>query len=46
MTYEYGKYYLDPEDGNTCLCQRDNETGTIKLGYLLNELILHYFTEA
>ena len=22
MEYEYGKYYLDGEDGNTYLCQR------------------------
>lgn len=46
MTYEYGKYYLDPEDGKTYLCKRQNETGTIQLDYLPHELILHYFVEA
>lgn len=45
MEYEYGKYYLDPEDGKTYLCQRQNETGTIKLEYLPHELIGHYFVE-
>lgn len=45
MTYEYGKYYHDPEDGKTYLCKRQNETGTIQLDYLPHELILHYFVE-
>ena len=45
MTYEYGLYYYDPEDGKTYLCQRQNETGTIKLEYLPHELIGHYFVE-
>ena len=45
MTYQYGLYYYDPEDGKTYLCQRQNETGTIKLEYLPHELIGHYFVE-
>lgn len=43
MEYEYGKYYLDPEDGKTYLCKRGSETGTIILQYLPHELIGHYF---
>ena len=43
MEYEYGKYYLDPEDGKTYLCKRGSETGTIVLQYLPHELIGHYF---
>ena len=39
MEYEYGKYYLDPEDGKTYLCKRLNETGTIVLYYLPHELV-------
>ena len=46
MEYEYGKYYLDPEDGKTYLCKRLNETGTIVLQYLPHELIGQYFEEA
>lgn len=46
MEYEYGKYYLDPEDGKAYLCKRLNETGTIVLQYLPHELIGHYFEEA
>lgn len=46
MEYEYGKYYLDPEDGKTYLCKRGSETGTIILQYLPHELIGHYFEEA
>jgi hypothetical protein len=46
MEYEYGKYYLDPEDGKTYLCKRLNETGTIVLHYLPHELIGQYFEEA
>ena len=45
MTYQYGLYYYDPEDGKTYLCQRQNETGTIMLDYLPHELIGHYFVE-
>ena len=46
MEYEYGKYYLDPEDGKTYLCKRLNETGTIVLQYLPHELVGQYFEEA
>ena len=46
MEYEYGKYYLDPEDSKTYLCKRLNETGTIVLQYLPHELVGHYFEEA
>ena len=45
MEYEYGKYYLDPEDSKTYLCKRLNETGTIVLYYLPHELVGHYFEE-
>lgn len=45
MEYEYGKYYLDPEDNKTYLCKRGSETGTIILQYLPHELIGHYFEE-
>lgn len=45
MEYEYGKYYLDPEDGKTYLCKRGSETGAIILQYLPHELIGHYFEE-
>ena len=47
MEYEYGKYYLDGEDGNTYLCQRTGEAagGTIVLQYMPHELIGNYFTE-
>ena len=43
MEYEYGKYYLDPEDNNIYLCKRGTESGTITLYYLPHELIGHYF---
>ena len=45
MEYEYGKYYLDGEDGNTYLCQRTGETagGTIVLQYMPHELVGNYF---
>lgn len=46
MEYEYGKYYLDPEDGKTYLCSRFGETGTIVLQFLPHELIGQYFVEA
>ena len=45
MEYEYGKYYLDPEDGKTYLCKRGSETGSIVLYYLPHELIGNYFEE-
>ena len=45
MEYEYGKYYLDPEDGKKYLCKRLNETGTIVLYYLPHELLGQYFVE-
>ena len=45
MEYEYGKYYLDPEDGKTYLCKRGEETGSIVLYYLPHELIGLYFEE-
>lgn len=45
MEYEYGKYYLDGEDGNTYLCQRTGEAagGTIVLHYMPHELVGNYF---
>ena len=46
MEYEYGKYYLDPEDGKTYLCKRGEETGTIVLQYLPHELVGNYFEVA
>ena len=47
MEYTYGKYYRDPEDGKTYLCQRTGEAegGTVVLQYLPHELVGHYFTE-
>ena len=45
MEYEYGKYYLDPEDGKKYLCKRGSETGSIVLYYLPHELIGQYFEE-
>lgn len=47
MEYVYGKYYLDPDDGNIYLCKRTGEPegGTITLHYLPHELIGHYFEE-
>lgn len=46
MEYEYGKYYRDPEDGKTYLCQRTGEAegDKVVLQYLPHELIGHYFT--
>ena len=45
MEYEYGKYYLDGEDGNIYLCQRTGEAagGAIVLQYLPHELVGSYF---
>jgi hypothetical protein len=47
MEYEYGKYYLDSEDGKTYLCERTGEAagGKIVLQYLPHELVGQYFTE-
>ena len=44
----YGKYYFDPEDGKTYLCERigEAEGGKIVLQYLPHELIGNYFSEA
>lgn len=45
MEYEYGKYYLDNEDGKTYLCERTGEAagGKIVLQYLPHELVGNYF---
>lgn len=45
MEYEYGKYYLDGEDGKTYLCERTGEAagGKIVLQYLPHELVGNYF---
>ena len=45
MEYEYGKYYLDSEDGKTYKCERTGEAvgGTIVLQYLPHELVGQYF---
>lgn len=47
MEYEYGKYYLDSEDGKTYKCERTGEApgGKIILQYLPHELVGQYFTE-
>lgn len=47
MEYEYGKYYLDSEDGKTYKCERIGEAagGKIVLQYLPHELLGQYFTE-
>lgn len=46
MEYEYGKYYIDSEDGKTYLCERIGEAagGKIVLQYLPHELVGNYFT--
>ena len=48
MDYEYGKYYLDPEDGKTYLCKREGEEegGVVNLQYLPHEVVGQYFEEA
>lgn len=48
MEYEYGKYYLDSEDGKTYKCERIGEAagGKIVLQYLPHELLGQYFTAA
>ena len=45
MEYEYGKYYLDGEDGKVYLCERTGEAagGKIVLQYLPHELAGSYF---
>lgn len=45
MEYEYGKYYLDGEDGKTYKCERTGEQagGKITLQYLPHELVGNYF---
>lgn len=47
MEYEYGKYYLDGDDGKTYKCERIGEAagGKITLQYLPHELAGQYFTE-
>lgn len=47
MEYEYGKYYLDSEDGKLYKCERIGEAagGKIVLQYLPHELVGNYFTE-
>lgn len=46
MEYEYGLYYLDPDDDNTYLCERIGEApgGKVTLHYLPHELVGQYFT--
>ncbi len=44
MEYTYFKYYLDPEDGLTYLCQFGNSTnpGTVTLAYLPHEVPTYF----
>lgn len=46
MDFIYGKYYLDPQDGKTYLCEREGsvEGDVITLAYLPHELVGSYFT--
>lgn len=46
MEYEYGLYYLDPEDGKTYLCERTGEAvgGTVVLHFLPHEVVGKYFS--
>ena len=48
MEYEYGLYYLDPEDGKIYLCERTGEVagGKIVLHFMPHELIGNYFVLA
>lgn len=45
MEYEYGKYYIDSEDGKTYKCERIGEAagGKTVLQYLPHELVGNYF---
>ena len=45
MEYEYGKHYLDPEDGAVYRCARTGEAsgGKVTLQYLPHELVGQYF---
>ena len=45
MEYQYGLYYLDPEDRQIYLCQRagEEEGGKVVLQYLPHELVGQYF---
>lgn len=45
MEYQYGLYYLDPEDNRVYLCERAGETegNTVVLQYLPHELAGMYF---
>lgn len=47
MEYQYGLYYLDPEDGKTYLCERTGEMegGRVTLQFLPHELVGQYFEE-
>ena len=47
LEYTYGKYYRDPEDGKSYLCNRigEEDGGTIILQYLPHELVGQYFEE-
>lgn len=47
MEYQYGLYYLDPEDSQLYLCTRTGEAegGKVILQYLPHELIGQYFEE-
>ena len=46
MEYQYGLYYLDPEDNQIYRCERTGEAegGLIILNYLPHELVGMYFT--
>ena len=48
MEYQYGRYYLDPEDSKIYLCKRTGEMdgGKVILQYLPHELIGQYFGAA
>ena len=45
MEYQYGLYYLDPEDSQIYLCRRtgEEEGGKVVLQYLPHELVGQYF---
>lgn len=45
MEYQYGLYYLDPEDSRIYLCRRtgEEEGGKVVLQYLPHELVGQYF---